>query len=95
MTEKRDPRVDPRPGDEVLHAPCEVWRVGSLGLNSVCFSVRVGEQWLNSTSRITLEQWADHCRNAEVIHVADKANGLRVVPLKTNELLADESVTTG
>lgn len=24
-----------------------------------------------------------------------KANGLRVVPLKTNELLADESVTTG
>ena len=68
---ERDPRVDPRTGDEIHFALSEYWRVASLGLGSVCFSIRVGDQWLNSTTRITLEQWRDISRNAEVVHVAD------------------------
>lgn len=67
----RDPRVDPRPGDEILLAPSEYWRVASLGLASVCFSVRIGNQWLNSARRMFVDEWKVCARNSEVIHVAD------------------------
>lgn len=64
---ERDPRVDPRPGDEIA---LEDWRhlvIGRPREGRVLYTTWVGGMHLNSTCTASLEEWTDLARNAEIV----------------------------
>ena len=65
---KRDPRVDPRPGDVLIYGP--QWqreRLDVIRLYREDVEYKVG----SDLTYCNIVQWRDWMRNAEVIHVAD------------------------
>lgn len=66
---RRDPRIDPKPGDvlEVEPGCCTFRHVSGAHASKVSFHSRCGQQWLNSTMRATLEEWRSEMANARVV----------------------------
>lgn len=64
-TQKRDPRLDPKPGDVLRHALCKRVTVVEL-----CDQRMAYEVWENAFDT-TLGQWRQWAKDAEVIHAAE------------------------
>lgn len=67
---ERDPRVDPKVGDEI--GRFETFRlVAAIAPDGrVRFNYRQGGLWLNSTLTVTVDQWREWAKDAEVIHAS-------------------------
>ncbi len=72
MPPERDSKVDPRAGDvlEIEPGCCLFRHVAGVHLGHVTFNSRCGQQWLNSSSRITLNEWRADMKDGKVIHAA-------------------------
>lgn len=65
---KRDPRVDPRPGDVLIYGP--QWqreRLDVIRLHREDVEYKVG----GGLTYCNIVQWRDWMRDSEVIHAAD------------------------
>jgi len=68
---ERDPRKDPVAGD-VLEVTGTFRHVQCVFGRWITYSVRVGDQWLNSPMRCTFQEWFEWAATAEVIKRGDE-----------------------
>jgi len=63
---ERDPKLNPRRGD-VLYKDGTYYHVNAGFNGVVMYCVKIGQQWLNSTVRVKLDEWVERVKDMEVI----------------------------